>query len=345
MVDAIVKELELRSDYLTSSDLESVYLGGGTPSLLTEGQLNRLLDTISRLFKISPNAEITLEANPDDLSGEKLDILANTAINRLSIGVQSFRDEDLLLMNRAHNSGQAFQCLEKATAKGFSNLTIDLIYAVPGLSDEAWHRNLEIAAEFSINHLSCYALTVEPKTLLAHQISRRQIPGISEDEAARQFALLLEFARNQKLIHYEISNFAREGHLAIHNSNYWKQKPYLGVGPSAHSYNGSSRSWNVANNAHYLKAIAEDSLPLTEEILTADQQYNEYVMTGMRTIWGCQISQLEKFGGFYLESFLREIRRFIDQGWVIYEGDKYLLTDTGKLFADHIASELFVVHA
>jgi oxygen-independent coproporphyrinogen-3 oxidase len=343
MVDAIVKELEMRGHDLPSLTLESIYWGGGTPSLLDEGQLNRIWKTIGDIYHISDLTEVTLEANPDDLTRSKLEALHRSPINRLSIGIQSFRDIDLLFMHRAHNESQGKQCIEDAIKSGFTNLSIDLIYGTPGLEDHAWKANLATVAQFQIPHLSCYALTVEPKTILAHQIRKNKVNPPQEEHIAVQFEILQTFARDHAYLHYEISNFARDGYLAVHNTNYWKQKPYLGVGPSAHSFDGLTRSWNVANNAHYLKAIDQGLLPLTIEELTADQRYNEYVMTGLRTQWGCDLQQLARMGKHYAESFTRGIMPFVNRGWVDEKNGSFTLTPEGKLFADYISSELFEV--
>jgi oxygen-independent coproporphyrinogen III oxidase len=343
MLDAIIRELELRSNYLEGRSLESVYFGGGTPSLLTTEQLDRIWLAIRLYFEIDPDAEITLEANPDDLSREKLQAIRSGPVNRLSIGIQSFRNEDLRWMHRAHDARQAIQCLDDTLELGFENFSIDLIYGLPGLSDRDWYKNLEKAAFYQVNHLSSYALTVEPKTLLAHQIRRQQVPGPQDEVMTHHFHLLTEFAAAHGYVHYEISNFAREGHLAIHNTNYWKQKPYLGLGPSAHSYDGWSRSWNIANNARYIRAMEDGIWPGETEVLTTDQRYNEYVMTGLRTQWGCRETDLKQMGEHYLQTFQEGIRLFVQRGWVESFNGTYLLTGEGKLFADFIASELFVV--
>jgi oxygen-independent coproporphyrinogen-3 oxidase len=246
-------------------------------------------------------------------------------------------------MHRAHTSSQALECIEQSTKAGFSNLSIDLIYGTPGLEDDAWADNLRLVAQFQIPHLSCYALTIEPKTLLAHQIRKNIVSAPQEERIATQFDMLQSFAREHNYHHYEISNFAFERFLAMHNTNYWRQKPYLGIGPSAHSYDGFSRSWNVANNARYQKEINSGILPLTIEVLTGDQRYNEYVMTGLRTKWGCDKKHLVELGASYLASFTKDIAPFLDCGWATEQGDTYILTSEGKLFADHIASELFQV--
>ncbi|MCB0687031.1 MAG: radical SAM family heme chaperone HemW [Saprospiraceae bacterium] len=345
LVDAIIAEMNMRSDYLSGPQLDSVYFGGGTPSLLSRHQLDRIWRAIECHFDLSDKVEITLEANPDDLHSEKLVMLADTAVNRLSIGVQSFRERDLVFMHRAHNAVQAKSCLTAAIHKGFDNLSIDLIYGIPGLTDDDWEENLRIMAEFPINHLSCYALTVEPRTLLAHQIKTHQVESTSDEHSANQFKLLMEYARDRGWLHYEISNFAKPGFIAVHNGNYWKQEEYLGLGPSAHSYNGVSRSWNVANNAQYVRSIGENVLPLSQEKLEVEQVYNEYIMTGLRTIWGCSLEHLASLGDSFSIYFQQEVKQFVDRKWVFNKEGIFTLTDEGKLFADHISSELFMVES
>ena len=343
MVDAIIREIELRADYLENEQLESVYFGGGTPSLLSSGQLEKIWHTVESHFRVNEGMEITLEANPDDLTHGKLVELKAGPVNRLSIGIQSFRDLDLRFMHRVHDTRQAVSCLEEAIRIGLNNLSVDLIYGTPGMSDEVWNENLQKVESYGIPHLSCYALTVESKTLLAHQIRHHQVPAPVEEVMTSQFYQLVNFAAERGYEHYEISNFARSDHLAVHNTNYWKQKSYLGVGPSAHSYNGSARSWNIANNARYMQAISQGNLPMTVEFLTPDQHYNEYVMTGLRTQWGCRESELKRLGEQYFLDFQKGVQTFIECGWISLREGSYRLSTDGKLFADFIASELFVV--
>ncbi|MCB0666798.1 MAG: radical SAM family heme chaperone HemW [Saprospiraceae bacterium] len=343
MVEALTQEIRLRHSFLDQSPLESIYFGGGTPSVLTDRQLLKILNTIDQYFEVSEQAEITLEANPDDLTTEKLAALRDSPVNRLSIGIQSFRDQDLQLMNRVHSARQAHLCIESARKANFENLTIDLIYGIPDLSEQAWKNNLDFVRHYSIKHFSSYALTVEPKTLLAHQIATRKISAVTDERMAGHFRLLIEFAREHNFLHYEISNFAKRGFTAIHNSNYWRQKKYLGIGPSAHSFNRDSRSWNISNNAKYLKAISENNLPLTVEELTAEQKYNEYVMTGLRTMWGCDRHYIRNLDVSFWEYFRKEIEIFLKREWIREDLGIFTLTDEGKLFADHIASELFLV--
>lgn len=342
MVAAILKELELQRDYLGGTELSSVYFGGGTPSLLEIGELEEIFEKIYSLHHLASGAEITLEANPDDLTPEKLRDLKNyTPVNRLSIGIQSFGDEDLRWMNRAHSAAHAHACLDKALATGFDDLTIDLIYGAPVTSDAQWAENLRIAFDYGIPHLSCYCLTVEEGTALGAWVRKGQQPPVDEEKAARQFEYLMAAAAERGYEHYEISNFALPGRYARHNSSYWSGEPYLGVGPSAHSFDGRSRQWNVANNALYIKALAENRIPFEMEILTAAQRYNEYVMTSLRTMWGTDIEKIQQWGGQFAAYFERAAQPFLDQGTMERTGDKYRLTPAGKFLADGIAAELF----
>ncbi|MCS6929801.1 MAG: radical SAM family heme chaperone HemW [Saprospiraceae bacterium] len=345
LLKAILTELELRRNYLGGLPLSSVYLGGGTPSLLEAAELVALFKRIEALFPVQPNAEITLEANPDDLTKEKLyELRQYTPINRLSIGVQSFFDADLQWMNRVHNAQQALNCISNAQALGFSNLTIDLIYGLPESPDTHWEENLRLAFSLEVPHLSCYCLTIEEGTALAHFVRSGKSKPVDEERAARQFEYLMDEAERHGYEHYEISNFARPSCYARHNSSYWLGEPYLGVGPSAHSFDGVSRQWNIANNALYIKAIEENRIPAEREVLSLAQRYNEYVMTHLRTMWGCCSSHIAKhFGSVYLEYFEKQVQPFIALGQVHVHHDTYSLTRAGKLLADRIASALFWV--
>lgn len=342
MVEAILRELELQRDYLGGAALQSVYFGGGTPSLLDLPELERIFEKINALYRVASDAEITLEANPDDLTKEKLnDLRRHTPVNRLSIGIQSFFDDDLRWMNRAHTAAHARHCLRDAAAAGFHDLTIDLIYGSPTTSDEQWAENVRIALEEGIPHLSCYCLTVEEGTALAHFVRAGKSPAVDDEKAARQFEYLQDTLAGRGYEHYEISNFALPGRYARHNSSYWRGESYLGVGPSAHSFDGASRQWNVANNAKYLRALEAGTLPFEREILTPAQRYNEYVMTGLRTLWGCDMSQIVQIGAHYAACFKREIEPFLRDGTVEQSDDNYRLTRSGKLLADRIATALF----
>lgn len=343
MVSAILTELELRQEYLKGAEIGSIYFGGGTPSLLEIKDLERIFETIHRLFKVDARAEITLEANPDDLSAEKLEALRMyTPVNRLSIGIQSFSDADLRWMNRAHHAQHARQCLDLALAAGFQDLTIDLIYGAPTTSDEQWQENLSIAFEYGIPHLSCYCLTVEEGTALGTFVRRGQQPPVDEEKAARQFEYLMQATEARGYDHYEISNFALPGRYAQHNSNYWRGEHYLGAGPSAHSFDGVSRQWNIANNALYIKDLNERNVPAEREVLSPAQRFNEYIMTALRTIWGVETEKLEGLGASYAAYFEQAVQRYLLAGTVEKNGATYRLSRAGKLLADRIAMELFL---
>ena len=294
MVNAISKEIILRKDYLSGEKVETIYFGGGTPSLLNKNQLELLLNTIRENFTVDENAEITLEANPDDLSAENLRMFKSAGVNRLSIGIQSFRDGDLTLMNRAHNSSQALQCVSEAKAAGFNNITIDLIYGLPGLSEDDWRKNMQTAFELDVDHLSCYSLTVEPKTALATMIKQHKVKDVDDGAASLHFKMLMKEAALHGYEHYEISNFARNGKYSRHNTSYWQRKKYLGAGPSAHSYDGDSRQWNVYNNNVYIRSIADNKVPFEREELSVKDKFNEYILTTLRTKWGIDINFVKK---------------------------------------------------
>lgn len=343
MVEALLKELDLQKNYLGGAALQSVYFGGGTPSLLDLGELEQIFDKINQIYTLEPGAEITLEANPDDLSPEKLRDLKNyTPVNRLSIGIQSFADEDLRWMNRAHHSAHSRACLEDAISVGFQDLTIDLIYGSPTTPDTQWAENLRLAFEYGIPHLSCYCLTVEDGTALGSFVRKGQQPPVDEARATRQFEMLLDATAAKGYEQYEISNFALPGRYARHNTNYWRSEPYLGLGPSAHSFNGVSRQWNVANNALYIKALEEGNVPFEREELGPDQHYNEYVMTALRTMWGADLQKIESFGERFVQHFEAEAQVYLETGALEQEGSTFRLSRAGKLIADRVASDLFV---
>jgi len=343
MVEAILKELELQQDYLGGAAIQSVYFGGGTPSLLDISELEQIFEKINRLHQVAPDAEITLEANPDDLTPEKLRDLKNyTPVNRLSIGIQSFADEDLRWMNRAHTSAHARACLDDALTIGFHDLTIDLIYGSPTTSDEQWAENLRLTFEYGIPHLSCYCLTVEEGTALGTFVRRGQQPPMDEDRAARQFEMLMESVAAKGYDHYEISNFAKPGRYARHNTNYWRSESYLGVGPSAHSFDGVSRQWNVANNAQYINQLSEGKVPFEREVLTPVQCYNEYVMTSLRTMWGTDLEKIRALDETFVKHFQTEAQSFLEMGVLEQDGQTFRLSRAGKLLADRVAMELFM---
>lgn len=342
MVAAIAREIELRAGEMPPGPWTSVYLGGGTPSLLSQKQVSDLLDAARSARPIAPDAEITLEANPDDLTPAVVAALADTEVNRLSIGVQSFREEDLRFMGRAHDAAQATACLAAAQAAGFDELTIDLIYGTPGLTDDAWRQNLAIATGFGVPHISAYALTVEPGTALAHDIAKGRVAALDEEQAARQMELLVDALAAAGYEHYEVSNFALPGRRARHNSGYWRGEAYLGVGPSAHSFDGGRvRSWNVRNNARYVRAIAAGELPIERETLSDRDRYNELVLTRLRTDWGVDLAEVEALG--FSDSFLAEVAKSVAAGLVRRAGDRFRLTRAGRMRADGVSEALFVV--
>lgn len=344
MVSAMLKELGLRAAYLKNEKIESIYFGGGTPSLLSNQEIEQILYKIEDLFEVNSDAEITLEANPDDLSKERLQSLAASRINRLSIGIQSFFEEDLQYMNRAHSAKEAEDCLNVAT-KLFDNITIDLIYGIPNMSNERWLDNLNKAFSFHISHISSYALTVEEKTALDVLIKKGKLQNVDEELASEHFKILVAEAEKRGFVHYEISNFGREGYFSKHNTSYWLGKSYLGIGPSAHSYNGKSRSWNIANNTKYLKAIEKGELPLEIEELSVEDRFNEAVMIGLRTIWGVDLHRIKtEFGAEIFTQLKNSAQKFVDEGLLKVSENRYLIaTNKGKFLIDGIASDLFIV--
>lgn len=342
MVEQMLREISLQKGYLAGQTVTSIYFGGGTPSLLSSNDLQLLLNKLYATFNIAPHPEITLEANPDDLSPEKLNALHAVGINRLSIGIQSFHEEDLRWMNRAHNSQQALQCIRAAQEAGFNNLTIDLIYGGPTLSDEGWASNVQQAIDLGIQHLSCYSLTVEPGTALDQFIRKKKMPAVDPDKAARHFEMLMQWTARAGYEHYEISNFALPGWHSRHNSSYWQSQPYLGLGPSAHSFNGHSRQWNIANNARYIKSMEEGKVPFELEELTPSMMLNEYIMTTLRTSQGCLLPVVAaRFGADKRDTLLSMARPYMDRGQMVLKEDALVLTPEGRLFADGIAADLF----
>ena len=345
MVFALAKEIEVRKKEFQDEVVETIYFGGGTPSRLQIADLKLQIDSIYENYKVSENPEITLEANPDDLTEEYLVELRKIGINRLSIGIQSFFEDDLKLMNRAHNSEEAKKCLEIAT-KYFDNITIDLIYGIPNMSNEKWLQNIETALSFNIPHLSSYALTVEPKTAL-HTFIKKGIIATPDDEIAQeQFHILIEKLEENGFIHYETSNFGKENYFSKNNSSYWLGKKYIGIGPSAHSYNGSSRSWNIANNSLYLNSLSENKLPSETETLSKTDKYNEYVMTGLRTTWGISLDRIEnEFGKSYLDYLNQQAAKYIEDHLLFVDENVIRTTKKGKFLSDGIASDLFMLNS
>jgi len=344
MIMALANEIELRKNEFHNEVLETIYFGGGTPSVLTINDLRFLIDAVYSNYKVVKNPEITIEANPDDLTEERIIELSKNRINRLSIGIQSFYEDDLKMMNRAHNVEEAVKCLEIAT-KYFDNISIDLIYGIPGMSNEKWLQNIKMALSYNIPHISSYALTVEPKTALHSFIQKGIIPQPDDEVAQEHFNLLVEKLEENDFIHYELSNFSREKYFSKNNSSYWLGKKYIGIGPSAHSYNGISRSWNVSNNTLYLKSIAENKLPSESEILTVTDRYNEYVMTGLRTIWGISLDRVEhEFGKSYLDYINQQTSKYIEDHLLFIDENILRTTKSGKFLGDGIASDLFLLN-
>ena len=344
IVLALIREIQLRKNEFHGEIIETIYFGGGTPSVLTNAEILSLIEAVYQNFEVTENPEITLEANPDDLSEERIIALSKTPINRLSIGIQSFFEDDLKLMNRAHNSDEAQKSLAIAT-KYFDNISVDLIYGIPGLTNEMWLENIETALRFGIPHISSYALTVEPKTALHKLIQTGKITAPKDDVAQEHFEILVKTLTEKGFIHYELSNFGKPDYFSQNNSSYWLGKKYLGIGPSAHSFDGKSRSWNIANNMLYLKSISENKLPHEIEILTQQDRYNEYVMTGLRTIWGVSLERIEKeFGKEYLMYLLKQANKFLVDGLLSIDENVLTTTAKGKFLADGIASDLFLVN-
>jgi oxygen-independent coproporphyrinogen-3 oxidase len=343
MTEAIVAEIELQKNYLPDPFVETIYFGGGTPSLLTESQLNTILNAVYKNFSVAPDAEITLEANPDDINKEKTEQFKNAGINRLSIGIQSFHEPHLQFLNRVHTAAEAGDCVKTAQDSGITNISIDLIYAIPAADHTILLEDIQKASELDVAHISAYCLTIEPQTIFGNWLKKNRIKPIDEEFAAMQFEILIRSLAENGYEQYEISNFARNQHYSRHNSSYWKQRPYLGVGPSAHSYNGTGRQYNVSNNAKYLEAISKGIIPATTEILTSADQTNEYILTGLRTKWGVEVEKLELLSqGVFTNQNSKRLENMMTKGWIKNDGDSIFLTEPGKLFADRIASDLFI---
>lgn len=343
MVDAICKEIALKKDRLENQTIGSIYLGGGTPSVLPTSAFEKIFDTINRNFSVSADAEITVEANPDDLNASKIKELRQLPINRFSIGIQSFFDDDLRWMNRAHTAEEGIACIKRSQDAGFENLSVDLIYGFPLLTDKKLSENIETIIELRTPHVSGYSLTVESKTALAHAIRKGKDQNVSDVQSAEQFLLLNKKLEEAGFEAYEISNFAQPGKYAVHNTNYWKGIAYLGIGPSAHGYDGQTRYFNIANNQKYINSLAQNQLPETIEELSISDRYNEYMMTSLRTQWGVDLQKVERdFGKSYKENLINEIPKLIDEEKLTLTEDIIKLTKQGKLFADGIAASLFV---
>ncbi|MFM9007997.1 MAG: radical SAM family heme chaperone HemW [Bacteroidota bacterium] len=336
------RELEQRSGFFTGTPVSSVYFGGGTPSLLSETELRQLMELLRQHYSIERDAEVTLEANPDDLEPDYLDMLAHVGVNRLSIGVQSFRSEDLAAMNRAHSAEQALSCIANASRAGFSNISIDLMFGWPGLSMEAWKENVKQALDLPITHLSCYGLTVEERTALKRKISSGEIQTPDDALAAEQYLWLLDAAEGSGIPWYEISNFCREGYASRHNTSYWTSEPYLGIGPSAHSFNGLERSWNVSSNTAYVQGWEQGLRAAETEAATEPERINEFILTGLRMRKGLDLSALlSAFGESVHEGVLQRAGEYIGSGVLLHYQSRLAFTTRGLLFADRITSELF----
>lgn len=342
-VEALKREIYYRKDYLENEEVKTVYFGGGTPSLLSVKSVDEILTLLHKNFNIDANPEITLELNPDTIDREKMSLLKQMGVNRMSVGIQSFFDDDLQYLGRRHDSRHALQVLEDLKNVNFDKITLDLIYGIPTLTEDKWNKNLDIFFSTGISHLSAYALTVEPRTILGQKIDKGDLQEVSEDETIRHYQILVERTKEHGFEHYEISNFAKEGCRSMHNSIYWNDGKYLGLGPSAHSYDGISRQWNVANLTEYLKLAGNSDDCFEKEILALDDKYNEYVMTSLRTSWGCNIEKIGlHYGIKYADFFLKNVNKYIESGEMLVDKNNYFLSENGKLFADGIASELFL---
>lgn len=351
MIGSLTRELQLHTD-LKNADvcgmilpkeelIETLYFGGGTPSILLKEELEEIIQEVKNNYRLSDNAEVTLEANPDDITKIKLEEWKDIGINRLSVGIQSFIERDLHWMNRAHNAEQAIDCLSMIKSAGFTNFSLDLIFGIPHLSDSEWEENINRIIEIKAPHIACYALTVEPKTPLDKMIRLGKKEDINNEEQARQFEILLHKMREARYEHYEISNFALPGWRSRHNSSYWQQKPYLGIGPSAHSYDGNSRYWNISNNAQYIKSVEEEKSFFEKETLSPEQRLHEYIMTSLRTSEGMDLKNIENHFGKEHKDYITKKLSEIDFEWYLHKDETICLTDKGKLFADRISVILF----
>ncbi len=361
VVEAICQEINLQANYLTNRRLETIYFGGGTPSLLNMNELYDIFETIKKHYTFADDIEITMEANPDDITRDRLAILQRFGFNRLSIGIQSFNDEFLKYMNRIHTGQHAEDCVRLAQEMGFENITIDLMYGIHPLQTlpkkeqkvhsgftsgvhQIWQRDLEKAISLNVPHISSYCLTIEPKTVFAKWLQINKIPPIDEEFASQQFEILVNILVSAGYDQYEIASFCKNNRYSRHNTSYWQRHEYLGVGPSAHSFNGESRQFNVSNNAEYIKALALGQVPADYEILTPEEKVNDYIMTGIRTKWGCDLGEIEKIvGQKWLKSNQEILKQNLTQNLLTLDNHVLTLTQKGKLFADKIASDLFLV--
>ena len=355
-VSALKKEIINRKSYLGDDVVKTIYFGGGTPSLLPIKYVEEILELLHENYNIISNPEVTLEINPDTIDKDKMMALKHLGVNRMSVGIQSFNDDDLRYLGRRHDSRHALQVLDDLSGVGFDRITLDLIYGMPTLTEEKWNHNLDIFFSTGISHLSAYALTVEPKTILGQKIEKEELQEVSEEDTIRHYNILVERTKENGFEHYEISNFAKEGCRSQHNSIYWQDVKYLGLGPSAHSYDGDSRQWNVSNLTKYIQFVNADIDTDTDadtdtdmgryyerEILSKEDKFNEYVMTSLRTSWGCNVDKIERdYGKSYAHNFLKNIKKYLDSGIMLVKDNSFILTDEGMLFADGIAADLFV---
>ena len=353
-VSALKKEIINRKSYLGDDVVKTIYFGGGTPSLLPIKYVEEILELLHENYNVISNPEVTLEINPDTIDKDKMFALKRLGVNRMSVGIQSFNDDDLRYLGRRHDSRHALQVLDDLSSVGFDRITLDLIYGMPTLTEEKWNHNLDIFFSTGISHLSAYALTVEPKTILGQKIEKEELQEVSEEDTIRHYNILVERTKENGFEHYEISNFAKEGCRSQHNSIYWQDVKYLGLGPSAHSYDGDSRQWNVSNLTKYIQFVNADIDTDTDadtdmgryyerEILSKEDKFNEYVMTSLRTSWGCNVDKIERdYGKSYAHNFLKNIKKYLDSGIMLMKNNNFILTDEGMLFADGIAADLFV---
>lgn len=341
MISCIKKEIIARKDEIQNQQIDTIYFGGGTPSLLEISDLKKLLETIHASFRCAENLECTLEANPDDITLPQVESWKSAGINRLSVGIQSFDSEDLLWMNRAHSAQEGLNCILIAQQGGIENISLDLIYGLPNMDNARWQKQIQQAIELNVTHISAYCLTVEEKTALHQLVKKKQIQPASNEQQSEQFELLISALKNAGFDHYEISNFAKPGFISKHNSNYWKGVHYLGIGPSAHSFDGVSRSWNIANNQQYMRLVDANEIAFEKEILSTKDQFNELLLTGLRTSWGVDLDALQKYLPFSKE-FEMKLADFQAKNWARIEENQLILTEEGKHLADFIAQELFV---
>lgn len=342
-VPALLKEIALQQPYLEKEPIETIYIGGGTPSLLGYTQLASILEKLNKTFEIKPDAEITIEANPNDLNASKIKEFKNLFINRLSIGIQSFFKEDLKYLHRLHSPSQAETAVKRSQDAGFENISIDLIYGIPTLSDENWKKNLHYSFSLNVPHISAYSLTVEPNTALNKLITKGKLTPVNEEQSIKHFKVLMQQTRENDFLHYEVSNFCKKDYFSKHNSNYWKGIKYLGLGPSAHSYNKVERQWNISDTQKYIEHLDSNKLLYEKEVLSETDKLNEYIMTSLRTMWGCDLDYIETYFGISEKTRLeKKSVQFIDDKKMINEKNHLILSDEGFLFADGIAAELFV---